>query len=84
MKNSNKSKLHINFCSFGPVASQAAEYYNVSGDMIDLIPMVSLAINMPGGRWTKEPSNTLSFGLFRQNLIISSLFFLNLYKLKVT
>jgi len=34
--------------SFGPVAPQAAEYYGVSGSMIDLFPMVGMAINMPG------------------------------------
>jgi hypothetical protein len=34
--------------SFGPVAPQAAEYYGVSGNMIDLFPIVGMAINMPG------------------------------------
>jgi len=34
--------------SFGPVASQASEYYQVPGPTIDLIPLVALAVNMPG------------------------------------
>ena len=33
--------------SFGPVAPQAAQYYSVSGSMIDLFPLVALGINMP-------------------------------------
>merc|ERR1712192_349726 len=41
----------VDYClsiSFGPVASQASEYYQVSGPTIDLIPPIALAINMPG------------------------------------
>jgi len=34
--------------SFGPVASQAAEYYGVTGSMIDLFPIIGMTINMPG------------------------------------
>jgi len=34
--------------SFGPVAPQAAEYYGVSGDMIDLFPIIGMSINFPG------------------------------------
>ena len=40
------SVILLNICgymlsvSFGPVARQAAEYYDVSGDMIDMFPLV--------------------------------------------
>jgi len=34
--------------SFAPVAPTAAEYYQVSGDMIDLFPLVGLGVNVPG------------------------------------
>ena len=30
------------------MAAQAAQYYEVSGDVIDLIPVVGCAVNMPG------------------------------------
>ena len=30
------------------MAPQAAKYYGVSGNMIDLFPIVGMAINMPG------------------------------------
>ena len=33
---------------FAPVAPSAAEYYNVTGDMIDMFPLVGMAVNVPG------------------------------------
>ena len=33
---------------FAPVAPSAAEYYNVSGDMIDMFPLVGMGVNVPG------------------------------------
>lgn len=48
------SVILLNICgymlsvSFGPVARQAAEYYDVSGDMIDMFPLVGLGVNVPG------------------------------------
>ena len=48
------SVILLNICgymlavSFGPVAREAAEYYDVSGDMIDMIPLVGLGVNIPG------------------------------------
>ena len=30
------------------MAPSAAEYYNVTGDMIDMFPLVGMAVNVPG------------------------------------
>ena len=33
--------------SFGPIASTAAIFYGVDGDMIDLFALIAMAINIP-------------------------------------
>ena len=48
------SVILLNICgymlsvSFAPVAPEAAEYYSVSGDMIDMFPLVGMGVNIPG------------------------------------
>ena len=48
------SVILLNICgymlsvSFAPVAPEAAEYYEVSGDMIDMFPLVAMGVNIPG------------------------------------
>ena len=48
------SVILLNICgymlsvSFAPVAPEAAEYYEVSGDMIDMFPLVGMGVNIPG------------------------------------
>lgn len=34
--------------SLAPVAPSAASYYQVSGDMIDMFPLVGMGVNIPG------------------------------------
>ena len=33
---------------FAPVANSAATYYNVTGDMVDMFPLVGMGANVPG------------------------------------
>ena len=48
------SAILLNICgymlsvSFSPVAREAAEYYDVTADMIDMFPLVGLGVNVPG------------------------------------